>query len=208
VIRAVDLVETPWKNGGGVTSEVTAQPPGAGFDTFDWRISVADVAQSGPFSSFEGINRTLVLLAGAGMRLNVAPRASLKRHDSEGVSHTLRKPTDMVHFFGESDINATLVNGTTRDFNVMVRRTSARSDLTVWSESEFDAALADTLVFFCTRGPVDLVLNTGESYSLGVHDTVRIDAPGNVSCTLRGTDASLLAIRLYELQAPIGTLQT
>ncbi len=42
---------------------------GAGLETFIWRVSVADVASDGPFSRFPGIDRTIMLLEGAGMRL-------------------------------------------------------------------------------------------------------------------------------------------
>lgn len=54
LIRAEQLVASPWKNGGGVTREIAAQPPGASLDGFAWRVSVADVAQPGPFSRFPG----------------------------------------------------------------------------------------------------------------------------------------------------------
>ncbi|RAC78746.1 HutD family protein, partial [Burkholderia multivorans] len=83
LIRAADLVASPWKNGGGVTREIAAgfpeaghadapgaDAPGAGaLDTFVWRVSVADVGAAGPFSRFDGVDRTLVLLSGAGMTL-------------------------------------------------------------------------------------------------------------------------------------------
>ena len=51
----------PWKNGGGETAEIAVSPAGAGFDDFDWRISTAIVAQSGPFSGFPGVDRVLTL---------------------------------------------------------------------------------------------------------------------------------------------------
>src|SRR5688500_2425780 len=33
----------PWKNGQGTTTEIAAFPPGAGLETFVWRISMADI---------------------------------------------------------------------------------------------------------------------------------------------------------------------
>ena len=51
LIRGADLVASPWKTGGGVTREVAAYPLGAALDAFVWRVSVADVAQAGPFST-------------------------------------------------------------------------------------------------------------------------------------------------------------
>jgi environmental stress-induced protein Ves len=51
----------PWKNGGGTTTEIFIHPEGAGWDTFEWRAGIADIAQSGPFSSFPGIDRSILL---------------------------------------------------------------------------------------------------------------------------------------------------
>lgn len=52
IIRASEYKTMPWKNGGGVTVEIAIHPPGASVNAFDWRISMATVAQDGPFSSF------------------------------------------------------------------------------------------------------------------------------------------------------------
>ena len=54
----------PWRNGGGLTSEVAIGPNGAGPDDFGWRISIARIDRDGPFSTFEGIDRTLMVLEG------------------------------------------------------------------------------------------------------------------------------------------------
>ena len=55
----------PWKNGGGITREIAAFPEGADLADFEWRISMADVASDGPFSRFEGVDRTLCVLEGS-----------------------------------------------------------------------------------------------------------------------------------------------
>ena len=90
IVRASALAATPWKNGGGMTREVAAYPVGASLDTFVWRVSVADVEQPGPFSTFAGIDRTLVLLAGAGMRL----------HERSGPTQTLTAPLSIARRSG------------------------------------------------------------------------------------------------------------
>ncbi|MBK9607139.1 MAG: HutD family protein [Betaproteobacteria bacterium] len=64
----------PWKNGGGTTTEIAVHPEGAGWDDFLWRIGIADIRQSGPFSSFPGIDRSILLLdcpVGSGMTLTI-----------------------------------------------------------------------------------------------------------------------------------------
>ncbi len=75
VLSPADYRRMPWKNGGGHTTEIAAFPAGAGLASFVWRVSIADVLQDGPFSPFPGIDRTLVLLEGEGMRLSGDGRA-------------------------------------------------------------------------------------------------------------------------------------
>ena len=70
IIPFADLLVSRWKNGGGTTRELAVFPAGATFDRLDWRVSIADVAASGPFSTFTGLDRIIVLLDGDGIRLN------------------------------------------------------------------------------------------------------------------------------------------
>jgi environmental stress-induced protein Ves len=83
----------PWKNGGGVTREIVCQPPGAGMDSFDWRVSIAHIASDGPFSAFPGIDRVITLLKGGGVHLSSA--------DGQ-VNHRLGTPLAPFAFAGEA----------------------------------------------------------------------------------------------------------
>lgn len=107
------LVPTPWKNGGGVTREIACFPPGAVMDAFDWRISIATIAADGPFSVFEGVDRVITLLDGAGMRL---------RARDGSFDHLLDTPLAPFAFPGEAPVDCTLLAGESQDFNVMTRR--------------------------------------------------------------------------------------
>ncbi len=69
LLTPADFHPMPWKNGAGRTTEIAVYPPGASLDAFLWRVSIADVERDGPFSRFPGIDRTIVLLEGGGMRL-------------------------------------------------------------------------------------------------------------------------------------------
>ncbi|RKP52778.1 HutD family protein [Trinickia fusca] len=195
LMRASELAAVPWKNGGGVTREVAAHPPQAGFDTFDWRVSVADVAQPGPFSRFAGIDRTLVLLEGAGMRLV----------DERGATHVLSEPFAVAHFAGEASIDAALVDGPTRDFNLMLRRARASATLEVWRGAGVHTLDADVALVFCAHGTLAVTLavavaaGEGEApVELASMDTLRIDAPRALTCAIDGTGTAL-AIRIRYL---------
>lgn len=102
----------PWKNGKGETVEIAISPPGAKVDTFDWRISMATVAEDGPFSVFDGIDRSLSVLTGDGITLSVAGHAPI----------TLRRETPPYGFPADRETHATLVSGPITDLNVMTRR--------------------------------------------------------------------------------------
>ena len=99
-----------WKNGLGWTREILRHPADA--DTWDWRMSIAEVEKDGPFSAFPGCDRELVLLAGEGMRL----------HFDDGDCVTLLPPHSRHRFAGERALNAELLAGRTHDFNVIWRR--------------------------------------------------------------------------------------
>lgn len=100
---------TRWKNGGGWTTEVAVEPVDAYLSTgFDWRISIAEIEQDGPFSRFPGIERDLFLLGGAGMDLTI-----------DGQVVRVDQPLQRVHFSGDSPVDCRLIDGPTRDFNVM-----------------------------------------------------------------------------------------
>jgi environmental stress-induced protein Ves len=112
IIRASDCKATPWKNGGGSTTEIAIGPPGASLDAFDWRISMARVASDGPFSDFSGIDRTLAVVKGSGLVLTIGSNTPV----------TLSSTTDPVRFPGDTPTSARLIAGEITDLNVMTRR--------------------------------------------------------------------------------------
>ncbi|MFI8257341.1 HutD family protein [Streptomyces filamentosus] len=117
LFRAQDRTATSWRNGGGVTREVAAGPAGAGLDDFAWRVSLADVAAGGPFSSFPGVDRVITVVEGPGMELTV-----------DGTPHTVAEPYAPFPFSGDAVTECRLLGGPLVDFNVMTRRatTTAR----------------------------------------------------------------------------------
>ena len=111
----VPLGATPpvaWRNGGGLTRELLAWP-----SPLDWRIrmSVAEVVASGPFSSFPGVRRWFAVLAGNGVRLTVGDE-----------SHDLTPHSVPFEFNGGAATHCELLDGPTRDFNLMLRQGRAR----------------------------------------------------------------------------------
>lgn len=112
VIPSADYRRMPWKNGGGETIEIAVSPPGASLDNFEWRISMAKVAASGPFSVFPGIDRTLSVLSGDGIVLKIAGRDDVR----------LDRGSPPYSFPADLACEGVLIGGEIEDLNVMVRR--------------------------------------------------------------------------------------
>lgn len=119
--QRADLVATPWKNGGGVTREILSWPQGSTVANFDWRVSIAHIASSGPFSAFPGVDRVITLLEGAGVMLSAEDGSAQHRLD-----HALMP----FAFPGEAPIDARLLGPDCHDFNVMTRRAVCSAKVT------------------------------------------------------------------------------
>jgi environmental stress-induced protein Ves len=112
----------PWRNGGGTTTEITIAPEGAAVsgERFVHRVSIADVEVDGPFSRFQGYDRHIMLLEGAGMTLECGAHGSIEL-----------RPFEPRSFSGDWEVNGRLVGGPVRDFNVIVDRVRAAATVAV-----------------------------------------------------------------------------
>jgi uncharacterized protein len=196
VHRANALVATRWKNDGGATREIAAYPLGSGFDDFTWRVSIADVETDGPFSRFEGIDRTIVLLDGAGMSLTF----------NDASEHVLKQAFVPFEFVGEAQVSARLIDGATQDFNLMIRRTVARGKLTVMREPGAFALARDVRMVFVARGSATLGLEVGLGQTtLGAYDAaVFDDSVGEPIQAVVSADSIVFAVHVEELDGPAG----
>lgn len=148
VLRAKSYARMPWKNGGGETREIAIFPPAASLDTLDWRVSMAVVAQDGPFSSFPGIDRTLCVIEGAGMDLDFG---------SDGGVRTVTPTTAPFEFAADKPLSARLIDGAITDLNVMSRRDRYRHSvrrLPLEPRPISVGSMANWTLLFCERGKV------------------------------------------------------
>lgn len=166
VIRWAECRAMPWKNGGGETVEIAVAPTGAAFADFDWRISSALVAQSGPFSALPGIDRTLCITSAGAIDLSLAG----------GAPVSLDRGSAPYRFSGDAAAHAALLAGPVRDLNVMTRRTTCRHlaetfDLT---GTRFVPVAADLVALFLVEGEMR-VTSGGDVATLSHGDTLLAD---------------------------------
>ncbi len=176
IISLSDVPEKPWKNGGGVSWEIAADeesPPA-------WRISVASIDRSGPFSDYAGYDRTIVAIDGDPVDLDVNGRA---------VSLAQGEP---FAFRGEARVTCS-VQGSARDFNVMTRRDELSHDVEIVSNPQRFILDDDELAFvFILRGEVtvgELHCKTADTvYVEDGEDRINVTpAPGSLACMVRIT---------------------
>jgi uncharacterized protein len=168
VIRYADYVETPWKNGGGVTHEIArsdqAREP-------DWRISLATIDRDGPFSDFTGYDRTIVPLDGAGFELSF----------DDGRAVVLDRRSVPFRFAGEKKVTCRLLDGRSRDLNAMALRTRWEHDVAARTLSRSPVTLdapAESFVFFAAAATVRCGTEVFDMYdgdTLACGDAVRLE---------------------------------
>ncbi len=175
----------PWRNGGGSTREVAIEPEGATVDTgFVWRISVASVAAFGPFSRFPGVDRSLWLLRGRGLEL-----------DLEGRVVRLDQRLQRFDFPGEWSIQARLVDGPNEYLNVMVARevpvAAAVHSLQEGAGWRATLPIGQHLLLLLA-GAARIVVGAAEARTWSAGDAVRMDGGGDREITATAASCDFL----------------
>lgn len=159
LLRFHELPVVPWRNGGGVTREVAAL--GAPGSDFLWRLSIATVSADGPFSRFTGIDRTIAVLAGRGMALELPDRTVSLSTESEPFG-----------FVGEAPVHARIIAGETTDLNTMTRRgqfTHAMRRLPAAGRLSITGAADETAIVFGSRTAIEAM---GRAFEAGPFDAL------------------------------------
>lgn len=186
VLALADIPPAPWKNHAGSTRELHIEPAGSDLDTFMWRVSVAEVAADSAFSTFDGIDRTIVLLSGAGLHLQLAG----------GALQRLTSTYQPFAFAGELHVQAAVQGGATRDFNLMVRRSEAVGMVAVHTCPQQLVLAASATLLFVAQGEALLTDAEGHMQRLLAGDRVCL-REGQPRPQLQcGSDAVVLAVHI------------
>lgn len=190
VIRYADHTEMPWKNGGGVTREIARQVDGA---QPYWRLSLATVDRSGPFSILPGCERIILLLEGQPMSL----------HFDDGEVMTLGRD-EPRRFSCERPLQAVLQGpGERRDLNL------------IWSGDALDASVQTVnfnghwkfgssatfrTIVVATKGESLARVDDGDPQNIVAGDTLVLcnqDADRQPTLSLQATEAELVLFALH-----------
>jgi environmental stress-induced protein Ves len=178
----------PWKNGGGETIEIAVFPPGADLDAFGWRVSTATVGSDGPFSMFQGVDRTLCVLSGNGISLTVG----------NGEALVLNRSTEPFSFPADIPAAARRIDGPITGLNVMTRRTGWRHEVRRRHFQTGDVLTLDAAtqtIVFCQSGTIAMDDAAGVPL-LTSNATLLVDGGGGPCrlCALEPTAAFVIVI--------------
>jgi environmental stress-induced protein Ves len=180
ILRRASFKTTHWRNGGGITHEAIRVPESG--DAFRWRLSVAEIASSGPFSDFQGYRRRMALLRGAGLEL----------HFADGERRRLDQIGDLVEFDGARRVHCELVAGPCVDLNLMVegsmpdvraRVLSLRTPLPV------DSSAGESLVIFAIAGSLVVAPANAPPLTLDPWDLAVVSHAESALITLQSASA-------------------
>lgn len=180
VIELKNALPSLWRNGGGVTRELFAWP-----DSQDWlwRMSVAEVESSGPFSRFDGVQRWFTVLAGAGVRLCVA-----------GQTHELTPRSVPLCFDGAAPVSCQLLDGATQDFNLMLRSDKASAKMErVSGQLSLDTRTDIVVAVYANSAEASVSIGQ-ELLTLAAHSLAWRLLPPNASVRIESADALWMEI--------------
>jgi environmental stress-induced protein Ves len=155
IVRRSAFKRLPWKNGGGITHEAIRVP--ATGDPFRWRVSVAQIDSSGPFSDFAGYHRKMVLLQGPGIELT----------HGNGQHRVLKNVGDCVEFAGAMPTHCELLGGPCVDLNLMVAESLRSTARVEWlADGLIATARGETTLILGIESPISLESDAGETVRL------------------------------------------
>jgi len=190
IITPTQFKTIPWKNGKGVTTELAISPNGT-LDKFDWRLSIATVAEDGSFSNFNGLCRNLILIEGNGIRLAHLSSDGNKTYDE--LVHLL----DIATFDGGVDTEGELIDGTIKDFNLM--HNPRKYDAKVMTITEHEAfSLEDfdiCFIYSLNKTFSVLIDGSSENTQVPINHLLQINDGNEASVKVEGE--WLIVIRLY-----------
>jgi environmental stress-induced protein Ves len=180
----------PWKNGGGVTTDIAVSMlPGFAAGNWEgivWRFSRTAIVTPGAFSDLSGFDRELALVAGEGLVLETA-----------GGEIDVRRAFKPVRFAGETGIVSRLEAGPVEVVNLIGDRSHVSIDLACLPGGATSTCPAGIHIIYAAAGSCDLSIDSKACAVVAGH-AMRIDAGENFAVTSR------LGIAIVAGIVPIG----
>jgi hypothetical protein len=169
IVRYGAVPSTPWKNGLGLTRQLAIHPPQATAESFEWRVSIAQLTGTAPFSRFADITRCLAVLEGV-----------LTLQWQGGTAQRLTAQSPPLQFAGAAAVSGGVEAGPVLDLNLMwqpARWQATMTRLTAHAGARQLQQLGGTFMVCSLVEELHLRFAAAE-YILGRYDLLFMDAPG------------------------------
>ena len=186
IYNSEKYAKKPWKNGGGISEELLVFPKE---QDFTWRISVASIVKSGPFSQYEGYMRAIIPLEGV---------IALKHEHDPLTEHKLG-PLESYRFQGAWNTSCVLKTRSARDFNFIYKPQLVSAQIaTITLKNSLSLRLNGDIDFlYCAEGGLSLLQNQDDQNPLAfsAHELCEIKAQAsNQTVLLKPTSKQQVAI--------------
>ncbi len=198
-----DYTEQRWKNGRGTTIELVKElssdespDKSSANDSFDWRLSMATLAQDGDYSNFAGIDRTQVMLKGSEVQLEIIANSVAPKNISLA-------PLNYIAFSGEDIVKCHLPNADSATmFNVMSDNQFGSHRVEVVSSEVFDKVdvSCDILLIFVANGALSFTMN-GDTCRLEPNQLLQIKANNSRQISVKESEnlhCDLILVKLFQ----------
>jgi environmental stress-induced protein Ves len=179
------FVAFPWKNGQGVTMDISAAHAAGGrpgdWETVLWRFGRTGIGKPGPFSEMAGFERLQVVVKGRGLRLSAA----------DGSDIDVRTPFVPVRFDGATRIDSVLDDGPVEVVNLIVRRDFADGGLLVAPAGTAAVLVPGAHVVYAPEGELALAVD-GTNYAVPAGHALQFD--GGASVHIKGGRAVIATV--------------
>lgn len=180
-LSASGFSRAPWKNGGGVSIDITGEHrPGAepGWLGVIWRLGRTAIVAPGPFSDLAGYERLQLVIGGRGLVL-VTPDGEID----------LREPLRPVRYDGGTQIVTRLEQGPVEVVNLIADRTLCAIDLVVPAAGQAIRLGQATQILYAPDGAVTGDV-AGQAFAIPGGDALQIT--GDEGCPLVVTSGTAI----------------
>ncbi len=176
-LNPATYARTPWKNGGGTSTDIAwLREDDAVADPWSgviWRYGRTRIETPGAFSHHPGLSRLIAVVEGKGLVLNVA----------DGGSIDLRQPFTPGRFSGEQRVSSMLEAGPVGVVNLMGDAERARIDLVFAEPGSTTETTETTTIVHAIGGPAQLKV-AGATLHLADDAALEIRDPKSLRVTI------------------------
>ncbi|MBC7419232.1 MAG: HutD family protein [Bdellovibrio sp.] len=184
LLKKDDYKRMPWKNGLGTTTQILIDPPQSSIaENFNWRLSSADVATNGLFSTYLGYDRFLTVLDGQGFNLKIQDKVlEIKKHE-------------VIKFSGDAIVNCELIDGKITDLNFIFKSDFKNVHFKIFKSSQNFNLTKGNFIITSLTGSLQISIDDKSTQFVDIFETFVLNSDENFLIKI-STDSEFALIKI------------